>query len=99
VLRKRKRPAAIAAAVAASTALAFAGPAQAATPSWHGGDPEHIKVLTAALDTMTKNYATLSRSALGPQDVFDYNIEEIADLTGGYDAWKSAELQKTEPAL
>jgi len=71
------RLAAIAAAVAASTTLAVAGPAQAATPSWHGGDPEHIKVLTAALDTMTKNYATLSRSALGPQDVFDYNIGEL----------------------
>jgi hypothetical protein len=26
-------------------------------------------------------------------------IQEIADLTGGFDAWQAADLQKTQPAL
>ncbi len=74
-----RRLVAPAAAVALAASMALTGTAFAGTaaPAWHGGDPAHIKVLTAALDTMTKNYATLSKSVLGPQNVFDYTVGEL----------------------
>jgi subtilase family serine protease len=38
---------------------------------------QQIKVLKAALAKMHKNYAQLSQSAVGPQDVFDYNLAPL----------------------
>jgi subtilase family serine protease len=38
---------------------------------------QQIKVLKAALAKMHKNYATLSQSEPGPQDVFDYNVAPL----------------------
>src|SRR5215472_6176762 len=38
---------------------------------------QQIKVLKAALAKMHKNYSQLSHNALGPQDVFDYNIAPL----------------------
>ncbi|MEO7195014.1 MAG: hypothetical protein ABIZ05_09345, partial [Pseudonocardiaceae bacterium] len=38
---------------------------------------EHIRTLTAVLDTMTKNYTRFAESTPGPQDILDYNIGEL----------------------
>lgn len=38
---------------------------------------EHIRTLTAALDTMTRNYTQFAESTPGPQDILDYNIGEL----------------------
>ncbi|MGH3832299.1 MAG: S53 family peptidase [Pseudonocardiaceae bacterium] len=38
---------------------------------------EHIRTLTAVLDTMTRDYALFAESTPGPQDILDYNIGEL----------------------
>jgi subtilase family serine protease len=40
-------------------------------------DPDHIKTLTAVLDTMKANYPQFARQTPGPQDIFDYNIGDL----------------------
>ncbi|MGH3772891.1 MAG: S53 family peptidase [Pseudonocardiaceae bacterium] len=56
------------------------------TPGGHAGpdnspplrpNQEHIRTLTAVLDTMTKDYARFADSTPGPQDILDYNIGEL----------------------
>jgi rhodanese-related sulfurtransferase len=39
------------------------------------------------------------RSAIATSILRRAGLRDIANLTGGYDAWKAAELQKTQPAL
>ncbi|MBV9730483.1 MAG: S53 family peptidase [Pseudonocardiales bacterium] len=38
---------------------------------------DHIRTLTAVLDSMTRNYAQFAESSPGPQDIVDYNIGEL----------------------
>jgi len=38
---------------------------------------DHIRTLTAVLDTMTRNYAQFAESSPGPQDIVDYNIGDL----------------------
>ncbi|MGH3722158.1 MAG: S53 family peptidase [Pseudonocardiaceae bacterium] len=51
-----------------------AGPDNVAPPR---PDQEHIRTLTAVLDTMTKDYARFADSTPGPQDIVDYNVGEL----------------------
>jgi subtilase family serine protease len=44
-------------------------------------NPDHIKVLKAALANMQTNYASFANFTPGPQDIFDYNIGNLW-LTG-----------------
>jgi subtilase family serine protease len=37
----------------------------------------HIRMLTAVLDNMTKNYGKFAESSPGPQDIVDYNIGDL----------------------
>jgi subtilase family serine protease len=51
-----------------------------ATPVSTGGipvNPDHIKVLSAALQNMHANYASFANFTPGPQDIFDYNIGNL----------------------
>jgi subtilase family serine protease len=55
-----------------------ASPVQAAaTGSQPPPKGERIKVLTRVLKNMTANYATLSKSSPGVQDVFDYKVGDL----------------------
>ena len=47
------------------------GPAQPAV------NPDHVKVLAAALQKMHDNYASFANFTPGPQDIFDYNIGNL----------------------
>jgi subtilase family serine protease len=38
---------------------------------------DHIRTLTAVLDTMTKDYPRFAESSPGPQDIIDYHIGEL----------------------
>jgi subtilase family serine protease len=40
-------------------------------------NPDHVKVLAAALKKMHDNYTALANSTPGPQDIFDYNIGNL----------------------
>ncbi len=40
-------------------------------------DPDHIKVLRAALKNMKDNYKSFANFTPGPQDIFDYNIGNL----------------------
>ena len=72
-----------------ATAVLLAGPlaisAQAvpAAPAQAGGvaqpsvNPDHVKVLAAALKKMRDNYASFANFTPGPQDIFDYNIGNL----------------------
>jgi subtilase family serine protease len=40
-------------------------------------DPDHIKTLTAVLNTMTSNYAAFAHSTPGAQDILDYHIGDL----------------------
>jgi subtilase family serine protease len=40
-------------------------------------NPDHVKTLSAVLQTMTANYPTFARQTPGPQDIFDYNIGNL----------------------
>ena len=40
-------------------------------------NPDHIKVLAAALKNMHDNYPSFARFTPGPQDIFDYNIGNL----------------------
>jgi len=61
--------------VAASQAAAQA-PAPAAA-SAVAVNPDHIKVLTAALKNMHDNYKSFANFTPGPQDIFNYNIGNL----------------------
>ena len=70
--------------VAAAQAAAPAA-ASTATPAAAGiggvtlpaVNPDHIKVLRAALQNMHDNYASFANFSPGPQDIFDYNIGNL----------------------
>jgi subtilase family serine protease len=53
-----------------ATAPAAAAPAAAV-------NPDHIKVLAAALKNMQDNYKSFANFTPGPQDIFDYNIGQL----------------------
>jgi subtilase family serine protease len=38
---------------------------------------EHVRTLTAVLDTMTRDYSQFAADTPGPQDILDYNIGEL----------------------
>ena len=40
-------------------------------------NPDHVKVLAAALQKMHDNYASFANFTPGPQDIFDYNIGNL----------------------
>ncbi len=79
VLQRLVRKGLPALAAAALLAGPLAGAAQAA-PARPGAaaptsvNPDHIKVLAAALQNMHDNYAKFASFTPGPQDIFDYNI-------------------------
>jgi subtilase family serine protease len=54
-------------------------PAQAAQTAPHGPavNPDHVKVLTSALQNMHANYASFANFTPGPQDIFNYNIGDL----------------------
>ncbi|MEV5572052.1 hypothetical protein AB0L06_18570 [Spirillospora sp. NPDC052269] len=54
-------------------APAHAGPARAAAPAI----PERTRVLMAAVANMRTNYAKFAADAPGPQDVFDYRVDQL----------------------
>ena len=58
--------------VVMNAAPASAGAPAAAAPA--AVNPDHIKVLTAALQKMHDNYKSFANFTPGPQDIFDYNI-------------------------
>jgi subtilase family serine protease len=60
-----------------SAQAAPAAPAQAAGVSYPTINPDHIKVLKAALANMQTNYASFANFTPGPQDIFDYNIGNL----------------------
>jgi len=39
----------------------------------------------------------VSAQTTGTESGASAGLQEVADLTGGYDAWKAADLQKTQP--
>jgi len=57
-------------ATAQATAPSAAAPATAV-------NPDHIKVLTAALKNMHDNYKSFANFTPGPQDIFNYNIGNL----------------------
>jgi hypothetical protein len=65
----------------AQAAPAQAAPAQAGDAASASSGPEvnpdHVKVLAAALKKMRDHYAALGNVTPGPQDVFDYNIGNL----------------------
>jgi subtilase family serine protease len=63
--------------VVTSAQAASAAPAPAAGVSSPVINPDHIKVLKAALANMQTNYASFARFTPGPQDIFDYNIGNL----------------------
>src|SRR6202030_721534 len=60
-----------------SAQAASAAPAAAAAVSYPVINPDHIKVLKAALANMQTNYASFANFTPGPQDIFDYNIGNL----------------------
>jgi subtilase family serine protease len=54
-----------------------ATPAQAGAVAGVSINPDHIKVLEAALANMHANYPSFARFTPGPQDIFDYNIGNL----------------------
>ena len=62
-------------AVSAQAAPALAAQAGAVAQRWV--NPDHIKVLAAALKKMHDNYASFANFTPGPQDIFDYNIGNL----------------------
>jgi subtilase family serine protease len=63
--------------VATAQAAPAAPAAQAATSGPVAVNPDHIAVLTAALQKMHDNYAAFANFTPGPQDIFDYNIGNL----------------------
>jgi len=63
--------------VVTSAQAASAAPAPAAGVSSPVINPDHIKVLKAALANMQTNYASFANFTPGPQDIFDYNIGNL----------------------
>ena len=61
------------AATAAPASARTAAPASAPTDP----NPDHIKVLAAALQHMQDNYPSFARFVPGPQDIFDYNVGKL----------------------
>jgi subtilase family serine protease len=64
-------------AASAPAASAPAASAPAATTAAVKVNPDHIKVLAAALRNMHANYAKFANFTPGPQDIFDYNIGNL----------------------
>ena len=67
----------LAAPLITSAQAAQAAPAQAGGAAGISVNPDHIKVLAAALQNMQQNYASFARFTPGPQDIFDYNIGNL----------------------
>ena len=63
--------------LAISAQAAPTTPAQAGGAAQPGVNPDHIKVLAAALKKMHDNYASFANFTPGPQDIFDYNIGNL----------------------
>ena len=61
----------------AATAQASAPAAAAGTAGPVAVNPDHIAVLTAALQKMHDNYASFANFTPGPQDIFDYNLGNL----------------------
>ena len=51
--------------------------AQAGGRAQQGVNPDHVKVLAAALKKMHDNYASFANFTPGPQDIFDYGIGNL----------------------
>jgi subtilase family serine protease len=60
-----------------SAQAAPAAPAQAGGTAAISVNPDHIKVLAAALKNMHDNYAKFANFTPGPQDIFNYNIGNL----------------------
>ena len=60
-----------------STQAAPAAPAQGGGAALASVNPDHVKVLAAALKKMHANYASYAAFTPGPQDIFDYNIGNL----------------------
>ncbi|MGH3853384.1 MAG: S53 family peptidase [Pseudonocardiaceae bacterium] len=63
--------------VSCSAPAAPSGQAPLVTVAPPRPNQEHIRTLTAVLDTMTRDYARFAESTPGPQDILDYNIGEL----------------------
>ncbi len=65
--------------VASAQALPAAPPlaGQASRATQPAVNPDHVKVLAAALQKMHDNYASFANFTPGPQDIFDYNIGNL----------------------
>ncbi|MFC4907563.1 hypothetical protein [Actinomadura gamaensis] len=73
-MRRAQRPvAASAAATLLGASLFAAAPARADAPP----PPHRTKVLLAALANMRANYARFAHDTPGPQDVFDYRVDQL----------------------
>ncbi|HET6502041.1 MAG TPA: S53 family peptidase [Amycolatopsis sp.] len=68
-------PLVVGALVVPATAASDAG-APAAASSVQP-NPDHIKTLSAVLQTMTANYSSFATSTPGPQDILDYRIGDL----------------------
>jgi len=60
--------------LAATSQASGVAPGELALPSVN---PDHVKVLAAALQKMRDNYASFANFTPGPQDIFDYNIGNL----------------------
>ncbi len=60
-----------------STQAAPAAPAKGGGAVLASVNPDHVKVLAAALKKMHANYASFAAFTPGPQDIFDYNIGNL----------------------
>ncbi|MFC5184908.1 S53 family peptidase [Actinomadura harenae] len=72
-MNRARLPVAASAAAFLCASLISAAPAHAAAPA----TPERTKVLLAALANMRTNYAKFADDAPGPQDVFDYRVDQL----------------------
>src|SRR5205814_4327517 len=76
LIRKGLPVLAAAALLAGALAATVQAPAQAAAPA-AAVNPDHIKMLTAALKNMHDNYKSFANFTPGPQDIFDYDIGSL----------------------
>src|SRR6266699_5514216 len=77
-LTRKGLPLLAAAALLAGPLVTSAQPASAqASAALASVNPDHVKVLAAALKKMHANYASYAAFTPGPQDIFDYNIGNL----------------------
>ncbi|HET9969030.1 MAG TPA: hypothetical protein VFQ68_12415, partial [Streptosporangiaceae bacterium] len=79
-LTRKSLPMLAAAALLAGPLVATAqasGQATAPAAAPAAVNPDHIKVLTAALKNMHDNYKSFANFSPGPQDIFNYNIGNL----------------------